>query len=240
MSVIQRKERRMNKLLLDEHPLQVLPSLACTIGLNEAIVLQQIHYWLKAYEHKHIGDHFKDGRWWVYNSYEQWKTDNFPFFSVATIKRTVLKLEEIHLLVSSSKYNQKSSDRTKWYSIDYDKLDLLSADSSISTSEQSSYQIEPTIVSNCDDASYQIEPLYNTETTIRLTTDINTADIESSNSVDKPETNTKNVTKEPSSTKKPRFPSNIENHPLLEELETESQRTMFKRMLSKEIPTEYM
>lgn len=30
----------MNKYLLDEHPLIVLPELACEIGLNEAIVLQ--------------------------------------------------------------------------------------------------------------------------------------------------------------------------------------------------------
>ena len=33
-------------LLISEPPLQVLPSLAVKIGLNEAIVLQQIHYWL--------------------------------------------------------------------------------------------------------------------------------------------------------------------------------------------------
>ena len=37
----------MSKLLINEHPLQVLPSLATKIGLNEAIVLQQIHYWKK-------------------------------------------------------------------------------------------------------------------------------------------------------------------------------------------------
>lgn len=30
----------MSKLLLDEHPLQVLPGLAKRIGLNEAIILQ--------------------------------------------------------------------------------------------------------------------------------------------------------------------------------------------------------
>ncbi len=36
----------MNNLLLDEHPLLVMPKLATLIGLNEAIVLQQVHYWL--------------------------------------------------------------------------------------------------------------------------------------------------------------------------------------------------
>lgn len=32
-------------LLIEEPPLQILPSLAAAIGLNEAIVLQQL-YWL--------------------------------------------------------------------------------------------------------------------------------------------------------------------------------------------------
>jgi len=37
----------MSKLLIDEYPLQVLPSLAVIYGLNEAIILQQVHYWIK-------------------------------------------------------------------------------------------------------------------------------------------------------------------------------------------------
>ena len=37
----------MNNLLIDDYPILVLPKLATEIGLNEAIVLQQIHYWLK-------------------------------------------------------------------------------------------------------------------------------------------------------------------------------------------------
>ncbi|HDE3362621.1 TPA: DnaD domain protein, partial [Staphylococcus aureus] len=41
----------MNKLLIDDYPIQVLPKLAELIGLNEAIVLQQIHYWLNNSKH---------------------------------------------------------------------------------------------------------------------------------------------------------------------------------------------
>lgn len=36
----------MSRLLINEQPLLVLPSLACEIGLNEALMLQQIHYWM--------------------------------------------------------------------------------------------------------------------------------------------------------------------------------------------------
>jgi hypothetical protein len=35
----------MSKLLLDEQPLLIMPKLATKIGLNESIIVQQIHYW---------------------------------------------------------------------------------------------------------------------------------------------------------------------------------------------------
>jgi hypothetical protein len=63
-------------LLLDEHPLVIMPSLATKIGLNESIVLQQVHYWL---QNKEKGNqNFHDGHYWVYNTYEQWQAQ-FPF-----------------------------------------------------------------------------------------------------------------------------------------------------------------
>ena len=36
-----------SRLLIDEYPLVVQPSLAALVGINEAIILQQIHYWLQ-------------------------------------------------------------------------------------------------------------------------------------------------------------------------------------------------
>jgi hypothetical protein len=63
-------------LLLNEYPLIVLPELAVKIGLNESIVLQQIHYWLIQHEKQEID--FHDGRYWVYNSYPEWNKQ-FPF-----------------------------------------------------------------------------------------------------------------------------------------------------------------
>lgn len=41
-----------SKLLIDEEPLQVLPGLAAVIGLNEALVVQQLHYWLRRSKHE--------------------------------------------------------------------------------------------------------------------------------------------------------------------------------------------
>lgn len=107
----------MAQLLLDEYPLIVLPSLAEKIGLNQAIFLQQIHYWIG--QNRNI----QDGKSWVYNSYEEWQKQ-FPFWSVRTIKRIVSELEISGLLVSSMAYS-KVSNRKKWYTIDYDKFNLL-------------------------------------------------------------------------------------------------------------------
>ena len=108
-----------SKLLLDEYPLIVLPSLAVALGLNEAIVLQQVHYLLQ------ISKHVIEGRKWVYNSYPNWCLI-FPFLSERTIKRTIYALEEQGILLSDC-FNKLKLDKTKWYSIDYDQLDKIIA-----------------------------------------------------------------------------------------------------------------
>jgi hypothetical protein len=48
-----RPPRTTSRLLIHEPALQVLPSLAVAIGLNEAIFLQQLHYWLVSSKHEH-------------------------------------------------------------------------------------------------------------------------------------------------------------------------------------------
>lgn len=111
------EDKQMN-LLIDEPPIQVLPSLAVLIGLNEAIVFQQAHYWLGK-------THFEfDGRKWFYRSYKRWK-EEFPFWSSATIRRTINNLEKQKLLISTSKYNKLPMDKTKWYTIDYENFSKL-------------------------------------------------------------------------------------------------------------------
>ena len=109
----------IGKLLIDDQPLQVLPSLAEAIGLNEALILQQIH-WLLLRSKKE----FK-GKPWVFNTYEEWQEKHFRFFSISTIRRTINRLEELNLLISSTEFNQMKVDKTKWYTINYEALDNL-------------------------------------------------------------------------------------------------------------------
>lgn len=110
---------RSSQLLINEPPLQVLPSLAKAIGLNEAIVLQQIHYWLQLNRNK--PSHRHQGKTWCYNSIADWKRDNFPFWSIRTIKRIFSNLRKAELIIVA-KLSKDARNRTNWYTIDYKKL----------------------------------------------------------------------------------------------------------------------
>lgn len=101
----------MNNLLFDESPLIILPELAVRIGLNEAIILQQIHYWLQK------SNNIKDGKKWVYKTIKEWCCE-FPFWGKNTIIRTRDKLIADGIVIIAN-YNQKIFDKTLWYSIDY-------------------------------------------------------------------------------------------------------------------------
>lgn len=109
----------MSKLLIDETPLMVLPKLAAKIGLNEAILLQQIHYWTA---NPKVGvEH--SGRKWIRNTYQQWIDDNFPFWSLNTLRRASDNLRELNLVLVTKTLNKAKYDKTLWYSIDYDELE---------------------------------------------------------------------------------------------------------------------
>ena len=108
-----------SRCLIDEDPLLVLPSLAVAIGLNEAILLQQIHFWMIRRPHE------RDGKLWVYNTYEQWRLQ-CPFWSTKTIGRAMVSLEEQGAIVTAN-FNHNPIDKTKWYTIDYKKVNELCA-----------------------------------------------------------------------------------------------------------------
>lgn len=106
----------MSNLLLNERPLVVLPSLAKELGsLDEAVILQQIHYWLQR------STNVEEGKRWVYNSMEKWM-QQFPWIkSRTTLTRYFNNLEAKGLLITGN-YNKAGFDKTKWYTIDYSTL----------------------------------------------------------------------------------------------------------------------
>lgn len=135
----------MSRLLINEPPLQVLPSLAKEIGLNEAIMLQQMHYWLLKSANEFTGVK------WFYKTLEEWQTE-FPFWSAMTIRRTLGSLEK-QKIIKIGNFNKKKFDKTKWYTIDYQRVNRRCV------------QNEQTMCSDCTDGCVQFEQTYTREYT---------------------------------------------------------------------------
>jgi hypothetical protein len=108
----------MSKLLIDEPPLCVLPSLACLVGDRPAIMLQQMHYWLARSTHEY------DGETWFYASDEDWHRQ-MPFWCVRTIQRIIERLLD-YGVVKIRPYHPDAVKQTRWwYRIDYAALAAL-------------------------------------------------------------------------------------------------------------------
>lgn len=106
----------MSNLLINEPPLQVLPSLAVKIGLGEAIIVQQIHYWSQR------AKVLDDGFTWVYNTIPEWNKQ-FPFWSERTIFSMLKKLREAGILIAERK-SDNPWNQTLYYRLNYEKLDF--------------------------------------------------------------------------------------------------------------------
>ena len=106
-----------SKLLINEHPLQALPTLAREIGLNKAVILQQVQYWIST------SPHDIEGNQWIYNSYTEW-AQQFPWLKPQGVRWHIRKLEELGLLIAGE-FNKDARDNTKWYRINYDRLNEL-------------------------------------------------------------------------------------------------------------------
>lgn len=145
----------IGNLLIDDQPLQVLPSLAESIGLNESLVLQQIH-WLLSRSKKKIS-----GKYWVFNTYEEWRDKHFRFFSLSTVRRTIKNLEDLGLITSTTEFNKMKVDKTKWYTINYEELDNLQI--TTNKNDSPSAQNEQSSCSKWADTSVQNEQTNNQE-----------------------------------------------------------------------------
>ncbi|MDP9705526.1 UNVERIFIED_ORG: hypothetical protein J2W64_002729 [Rahnella aquatilis] len=159
-------------LLLPSRPIVVIPELVMKLGLNEAMLLQQVHYW--ATETNSGVDH--DGRRWIYNTIEEW-LEQFPWMSASTIKRGFASLKKQGCLFIEQ-LSDDPRDMTNFYAINYDHQALLDE-----------VKLTPCKRSKRTNAKGQNEPLHrskktpckspkraalHTESTSENTTEINT------------------------------------------------------------------
>jgi len=61
----------MLDIFYDIEPKVINTRLACLVGLNEAILLQQFHYWTE--KNKSKAKNFYDGQFWTYGTIQEYR-----------------------------------------------------------------------------------------------------------------------------------------------------------------------
>ncbi len=98
--------------------MQVLPTLAVAVGLEEAIVVQQLHWYFRNPKNgREI-----NGQRWIFNTYASWKKI-FPWWSEITIKRIFIRLEGMHIVESCQP--EGGISRRKYYRLNYGMVNLM-------------------------------------------------------------------------------------------------------------------
>ena len=124
-----------------------------------AAIINQIDYWIEHNKNDDISngkkDHYKDGKWWVYNTMSQWQ-EQFPYEAQKTIERTLHKLEKCGI-VETGRYNQKGYDRTKWYTLNYKLIESLMQQEKDKVSLSNITKMSKSKGTNCPDALGQID-----------------------------------------------------------------------------------
>ena len=150
-----KKKGDIDMTILNLHPLVLDKELAVVLGLNEALILQQVHYWIEI--NKKNNRNFHEGRYWTYNTIDEWH-EEFPFWSNSTIKRTFKRLRDMNLIIVDN-FNVYQMDRTLWYTINYEELEKMIKDEE---NDATLDKNDTMIGSKGDDNDIQNEPMERT------------------------------------------------------------------------------
>lgn len=85
--------------------------IAAEYGVDEAIVIQNLEYWI--FKSEANNKHFHEGRFWTYNSAEAFRRF-FPFWSASQIRRILQSLRDKDVIITGN-FNPSAYDRTTWY-----------------------------------------------------------------------------------------------------------------------------
>ncbi|YAF98946.1 MAG: hypothetical protein AB3A66_28515 (plasmid) [Nodularia sp. CChRGM 3473] len=108
-----------SKLITPESPLLVPPLMAAEIGLEEAVILQQIHYFCLI--SKHIKE---DGRRWFWKTLNDWG-QTLPFLSISAIRRAIANLRDNFKLIDVCRHSQKTWYQANWFTINVENVQAL-------------------------------------------------------------------------------------------------------------------
>ena len=95
---------------------------AMKYGVEKAVVLSNIRFWLNNNKNKDLSTVKHDGYYWMYNTAKDMR-NVLPYFTQSKVQRLLKQLEDDGVLIVGN-YNKVKYDRTKWYTLSeftYDK-----------------------------------------------------------------------------------------------------------------------
>lgn len=88
---------------------------AVKYGVEKAVVLSNIRFWLNNNKNKDLSAVKHDGYYWMYNTAKD-MSNVLPYFTQSKIQRLLKQLEDDGVLIVGN-YNKVKYDRTKWYTL---------------------------------------------------------------------------------------------------------------------------
>ena len=112
------------EMLMNDNIIVINKDLIKILSFAEALILQRVHYYCNFFRNLKDERHFHNQYYWVYNTTNGWLEDIGYIISEKTLRRAISSLEEKCLLISDN-FNKMKVDRTKWYRVHIDNLNLL-------------------------------------------------------------------------------------------------------------------
>lgn len=88
---------------------------AMRYGVEKAVVLSNIRFWLNNNKNKDLSTVKHDGYYWMYNTARD-MSNVLPYFTQSKVQRLLKQLEDDGILIVGN-YNKVKYDRTKWYTL---------------------------------------------------------------------------------------------------------------------------
>lgn len=89
--------------------------LALKYGVNEAIILNNLQYWVRLNKCNKSEKNFVDGKYWTYQTYDALH-NIFHYWSLKTIQRTIASMVNQGLIIVAQ-HKKSQHDRTNWYTL---------------------------------------------------------------------------------------------------------------------------
>lgn len=70
-------------------------------------------------------DHYFDGRWWMYDTYESWNKEYFPGLSIRTVKSMFATLKSSGIIFQAKRFDRDKNVTRCWYSVNYELLSAM-------------------------------------------------------------------------------------------------------------------